>query len=72
MSEFAKIHRTYFESDAGKELLSSLNVTIDDLHKKAEQAADRDLSFAFTQRAKGAREVLDIINSMTATRKQPM
>lgn len=70
MSEFAKIHRTYFESDAGKELMSSITVTIDDLHKKAE--SNPEFAVAFTQRAKGVREVLDIINSMIAIRKQPM
>jgi hypothetical protein len=70
MSEFAKVHRTYFESDAGKELMTSINATITDMHKKAE--SNPDLAVAFTQRAKGIREVIDIINSMTAIRKQPM
>lgn len=69
MSQFAKEHRAYFDSDAGRELVDSLKTEIDAKHAKAETATDSDLSFAFTQRAKGVREALDIINSMIAGKK---
>lgn len=67
MSELAKQHRIYFESDAGKELLQSLQVQITAMHQKAENSPE--LARDFAQRAKGIREALDIISSMIAERK---
>lgn len=72
MSEFAKVHRTYFESDAGKELMKSLRAIIKHQHEKAETMVDAEQSYAYTQRARGVREAIDIINSMIATKKPPM
>lgn len=71
MSQYRKEHRQYFESDAGQELLKALTEQIDLNHTKAENVTSRDESFAYTQRASGIRDSLDVINSMTAGGKKP-
>lgn len=71
MSQYRKEHRQYFESDAGKELVKALKATITQNHQKAESSLNRDESYAYTQRASGIRDVLDVIHSMTAGGKKP-
>lgn len=62
MSDFLDAYKTFFESPAGLELLTTITKMIDDNHQKAEDNPDH--SRDFMQRAKGNREVLAILNSM--------
>lgn len=70
MSQYAKEYRTFFESLAGQQFLTTVRGILDSNHGKAEDTPEsaRD----YMQRAKGNREVLDHINSVTAERNKPI
>lgn len=60
MSEFTKEYKTFFvESAAGQHLMKQIDQLVADAHEKAE--ANPELSRDFTQRAKGVRNVKDLI-----------
>lgn len=65
-----KQYREFFkESEYGVKFVERLNEQISAQHMKAED--DPDHSRDYTQRAKGVREVLDLINSLCAGSKKP-
>ncbi len=56
--------RAFFTSPDGQEVLKTITGMIDSEHAKAEDNPERAL--AHTQRAKGIREVLSLLQSFTA------
>lgn len=67
MSQFTKAYRDFFlESQAGQEFVKSLESLIDANHDKADDATDPMITFAHSQRAKGVKEAIAKINSLTA------
>lgn len=66
MSQFYGDHIAYFESAAGIEFLKTLNDMINANHVSAEN--DPDKSRDYMQRAKGNREIQDVIKSLTIKR----
>jgi len=62
MSKHHAEHKVYFDSPAGLELLTSISNMIDSNHEKAEN--EPDYARDHMQRAKGNREVLNMINTM--------
>lgn len=67
MSQFAKEYKQFFESPAGIEFLTTVTGMIDTNHEKAEN--DPEHSRDHMQRAKGNREVLNVIKSILAIGK---
>jgi hypothetical protein len=60
-------YRDFFkDSQAGEHFTNSLAYLIEQNHHKAENEPDNARDY--TQRAKGVREVLDVINSYSATK----
>lgn len=66
MSQFQAAYQQFFESPAGLEFVKTLTDIIDNQHQKAENEPER--ASAYTQRAKGIREALQVIQSVTAER----
>lgn len=67
----SKRYREYFiESNDGQAFMLSLDSLIQSQHAKAEDTTSKDESFAYTQRAKGIREVIVTINSLTTEAKK--
>lgn len=68
LEEKRRAYQTFFlKNEAGKAFIASVNDLIEDTHKAAESLPE--LSRDYVQRAKGMREVLQHINSLTAERK---
>lgn len=67
MSQFSKEYKQFFESPAGTEFLTTMTNMIDSNHEKAENEPDK--SRDYMQRAKGNREVLNVVKSILAERK---
>lgn len=64
-------YRQFFrESPEGIDFVVSLSDMINSEHEKAEAADDPNASHAHTQRAKGIREVLTKISSLTTEAKK--
>lgn len=62
--------KTFFkESDPGQHFIKKVLSEIDSQHQKAEK--DPELARDYTQRAKGMREVLELIQSTMAERGKP-
>lgn len=64
MSSSKDAYITFFASPAGIELLTTISSLIDSNHQKAEN--DPNLARDFVQRAKGVRDVQNVIKSMIA------
>lgn len=62
MNEIKKHYNSFFRAKGGEHLISIITEIISSNHLKAEQ--DPALARDFVQRAKGAREVLDHIQSV--------
>lgn len=62
MNEVKKQYNAFFRAKGGEHLISIITEIISSNHLKAEQ--DPALARDFVQRAKGAREVLDHIQSV--------
>lgn len=61
----SQAYRDFFkDSPAGQEFVTKLHVLIDTQHKKGEDSPE--MSRDYTQRAKGIREVIALINVATA------
>jgi C4-type Zn-finger protein len=67
MSDFSDAYVTFFGSPAGEAFLTTIYGMIDTEHEAAEK--NPELARDHTQRAKGIREVTNIIKSMTAKDK---
>lgn len=69
--ELRKGYQNFFvKTEAGEYFLTKLQDVIVDNHDHAEK--NPELARDFVQRAKGAREVLDHINSVMAERSKPV
>lgn len=68
MIEIKKAYNTFFRSKGGQHLTSIITEIITSNHLKAEQSPE--LARDYVQRAKGAREVLDHINSVLSTKEK--
>lgn len=62
MNEIKKHYNSFFRAKGGEHLLKIITEIVSSNHLKAEQ--DPELARDFVQRAKGAREVLDHIQSV--------
>lgn len=72
MSQFATQYKEFFtETEAGKEYIKALEFKIEAAHTDAERTIDQESSFAYTQRAKGIREVLELTKSLQMEVKKP-
>lgn len=65
MSQYTAAYKQFFESPAGEQCLTTVADMIDSNHQKAERTPD--LARDYMQRAKGNREVLDHINSVSSS-----
>lgn len=68
MSQYTAAYQQFFDSPAGLHFKHNLDVIIDTQHTTAEN--DPDKSRDYMQRAKGVREVINHINSVSAERNQ--
>jgi hypothetical protein len=66
MIDIKKHYNSFFKSDGGEHLLKIITEIITSNHLRAEQAPE--LSRDYVQRAKGAREVLDHIQSVLGSK----
>lgn len=66
MIELKKQYQAFFKAKGGEHLISIITEIVSSNHLKAE--ADPNLARDYVQRAKGAREVLDHIQSVLGAR----
>lgn len=59
----------FLKAEAGKEFILKIHEFINTNHQKAEQ--EPEMARDYVQRAKGSREVIEHIQSLTADRRQP-
>lgn len=72
MSENTTRYREFFkESPEGLAYIATLHDLITTQHEKAEDTDDPQASHAYTQRAKGIREALSLISTLTTEAKKP-
>lgn len=72
MSQFATQYKEFFtDSDAGQEYIKAIESRIESVHGEAERTIDQESSFAYVQRAKGIREVLELTRSLQMEVKKP-
>jgi hypothetical protein len=64
--EIKKAYNTFFRSKGGEHLIKIITEIVSSNHLKAEQSPEHARDFV--QRAKGAREVLDHIQSVLSTK----
>ena len=70
LEEKRRAYQSFFlTNDAGKQFMITLSDLINAQHSKAEDTPE--LSRDYAQRAKGVREVMSHINSLTADRSKP-
>lgn len=68
MIEIKKAYNTFFRSKGGEHLISIITEIVSSNHLKAEQSPE--LARDYVQRAKGAREVLDHIQSVLSAKEK--
>jgi transcriptional regulatory protein LevR len=66
--EIKKAYNNFFRAKGGEHLISIITEIVSSNHLKAEQSPE--LARDYVQRAKGAREVLDHIQSVLGTKEK--
>jgi hypothetical protein len=71
MSERTGNYRAFFiESPEGAEFIVKLKELINTQHEHAEATDDPSIAFSYTQRAKGIREAISLISTLTTDAKK--